>query len=84
MTNLIVPSSVDVQGIVLDMIPTVAPDAEQREIEHSILLTQKLVMLCTIAQANSTVEKIYFEVMQGMLGVRKFRNCLTTMPVKDQ
>lgn len=72
MANLIIPSSVDVPGIVLDMIPTVAPNAEPREIEHSVLLTHKLIMLCTIAQANSTAEKIYSEVMQGMLGIRKF------------
>ena len=70
MANLIVPSVADVDGIVSDVISTIAPNTEQREIDHSILLVKKLIMLCFIAQANGVAEKVFSEIMQGMLGVR--------------
>ena len=70
MANLIVPSAADVHEMVLDVISTIAPNAEPREIDHSVLLTKKLIMLCFIAQANSVAEKVLSEIMQGMLGVR--------------
>lgn len=74
MTGLVVPSGTDaeVRGIVLDMIATIAPNAESHEIDHSVLLAKKLIMLCSIAQANSISEKVFYELMQGMLGIRKF------------
>ena len=76
MTELVIPSAADaeVRGIVLDVISTIAPNAEQREIDHSILLAKKLIMLCFVAQANGVAEKVFSEIMQGMLGVRKFNS----------
>lgn len=73
MTELVIPSATDaeVRGIVLDAISTIAPNAEQHEIDRSIFLAKKLIMLCLIAQANSVAEKVFSEIMQGMLGVRK-------------
>ena len=70
MANLIVPSAADVDGIVLDVISTIAPNVKPREIDHSILLAKKLITLCFIAQANDVAEKVFTEIMQGMLGVR--------------
>lgn len=74
MADLIIPSEADVHGIVLDMIPVIASGAEPGEIQHSIFLTKKLIMLCSIAQANSVAEKVFAEIMQGMLGARKFNS----------
>jgi len=70
MADLIIPPAVDVPGIVRDMIPIVAPNAGMREIEHSILLTEKLIMLCTCAQANNVAESVFAEILQGMLGIK--------------
>ena len=70
MANLIVPSAADVHEIVSDVISTIAPNAEPREIDHSVFLVKKLIMLCFIAQADSVAEKVFTEIMQGMLGVR--------------
>jgi len=73
MTELVIPSAADadVRGIVLDVISTIAPHAEPCEIDHAILLAKKLVMLCFLAQANSVAEKVFSELMQSMLGIRK-------------
>ena len=76
-TELVIPADMDVHGIVLDVISTIAPNAEPCEIEHSTLLAKKLIMLCFIAQANNVTEKVFSEIMQGMLGVRKFNSKAT-------
>lgn len=77
MTELVIPADADVRGIVLDVISSIAPYAEPRDIEHAILLAQKLIMLCFLAQANSVAEKVFSELMQGMLGVRKCHRQIT-------
>lgn len=66
-TLLLPPPPKDVPGIIMDMLPLVAPGADSDGIHQSVMLVQKLVVLCEQAKANGTTEKIVAAMFQSLL-----------------
>jgi len=68
MANLILPPpNCDVYGIVHDMIPTVAPNADGDGIDLAVILVQQLFSLCEQARENPTVEKVFVAMFQSLV-----------------
>ena len=61
------PPPNDVLGIVMDLLPLVAPDADSDAVNQSVILVQILVLLCERAKLNSTAEKIFAAVFQSLI-----------------
>jgi hypothetical protein len=66
-TGLVVPPVGDVRGIILDMMPTVAPGADQISVDWSVHLATRLVALLTKAKEDADTERVLGEFMRGIL-----------------
>lgn len=66
MFELIVPPLDEVEGIVLDMMPTIQVDAEPEVVRRAVALAEGLVALLVCAKRNVATEAVVENMLRGM------------------
>jgi hypothetical protein len=66
---ILIPPSKDIYGIVTDMIPVIAPGADRQVIEQSVILIQRLFVLCKLAKLNPTTEKLFVAMFSSLVEI---------------
>jgi len=64
--KLSLPPLAEIQDIVLDMMPTIAPTADHDTIRESVLAAEALVALFSFAATNPTSEAVLKSMLCGM------------------
>jgi hypothetical protein len=70
MLSLNLPPVAEAREIVLDMMPTITPDADPGTIQRSVELAENLLSLCNLALEHPTTEAVLKNLLGGIVAAK--------------